>query len=170
MHASSLIVSLSLLAFVPACGSSKGEGEGETEGEGATESQSETEGERSVEEWIELCESQQGSNACDAVPPGMRGSETWRCEDLMIVRTSAPDCYASAVDSRCFAVSDSPNSGTGYIHTELVSMQTWLIEPSPDTTVYGSAVEACVLADDGVTWAPEPMCGCAGMVIDETGA
>jgi hypothetical protein len=168
MRASSLIVSLSLLAFVPACGSSKGEGEGETEGEGATES--ETEGERSVEEWIELCESQQSSSACDAVPPGMRGSETWRCEDLMILQTSEPACLASSVDSRCFAVSDSPNSGTGYVHTDIVSMETWLIEPAADTTVYGSALEACVLADDGVTWAPEPMCACAGMVIDETGA
>jgi hypothetical protein len=163
MRTPSLLVSLLSLAFAPACQSSEDEGQGEGE----------TEGERTVEEWIELCESQQSRNACEAVSPGMRGSETWSCDDLMIVQTSETsgiDCYANVVDSRCFAVSDDPSSGSGYILAEPSSMQTWLIEPSPNTTVHGSAVEACVLADDGVTWTPDPMCACSGMVSDETGA
>lgn len=170
MRTPSLLVSLLLLALAPACKS--GEGEGNGEGAGASESESGGVSERTVEEWIELCESQLGSNDCDAVPAGMRGAEAWHCEDVTLLQASPdsePACLISVTDSRCFAVSDSPSPEPGYIFTDPVSMQTWLIEPPPNTTVYGSAVEPCVLSGGGVNWAPDPMCACAGQSFDETG-
>jgi hypothetical protein len=163
MRTSSLLASLLLLVSAPACES------GGSEGDGDNESESEGDGERSVGEWIELCETQQAGAGCEAVPPGMRGSETWRCEVVIIVRTSEPDCYSEANDSRCLAVSDATSPAPGYILAEPGSMQTWLIEPPPNTTVYGSGIEPCVLARDGMTWDPDPMCACAGKVTDSPG-
>jgi hypothetical protein len=161
MRTPPLLASLFLLVCAPACESSEADGEGE--------SGSESDGERTVEEWIELCEAQQGTADCEAVPPGMRGSETWRCDDVSIVQTSEPDCYSEGNDSRCLAVSDTAGSEPGYILAEPGTVQTWLIEPLPNTSVYGSDVVPCVLARDGMTWDPDPMCACAGNVTDSPG-
>jgi hypothetical protein len=128
--------------------------------------ESETAGERTLEQWIALCESQTSRSACEAVPAEMVEGETLRCADLIIVKTSAPDCFSGANDSRCLAVSDAPSATPGYIFTD---SEVWLIEPRPNTTVHGSAIASCVLDDDGVTWTPDAMCGCAGKVTESEG-
>jgi hypothetical protein len=102
--------------------------------------------------------------------PGTLDGDTIRCEQLIILQTNLPDCVISVNDSRCFAVSEAPTPVPGYIYIEPGDTEAWLVEPPPDTTVHGSAIEACELADDGMTWMPDPLCGCAGETFDETGA
>lgn len=126
--------------------------------------------ERTRDEWIVLCESQTGVGACEDVSSATFDGETLRCENLIVVRTSAPDCISGVNDSRCFAVSDAAPTEPGYIFTEPGDPpQIWLIEGRSNTSVYGSAIENCTLADDGVSWTPEPVCECAGKVTDDPG-
>jgi hypothetical protein len=169
---SSIVVAAALLLIlVPACEPKAGT-EDTTDGEttGTTTGEGETTGEeRTLEEWITTCESQTNQNDCEAVMPGTVDGETVRCEQLDIIQTNVADCLITVNDSHCFAVSEAPPPVPGYIYTD-PDAQAWLIEAPQDTTVHGSAIEACELADDGMTWMPNPLCGCAGEAQDETGA
>ena len=121
------------------------------------------------DEWIVLCESQTNAADCEAVAPGVLDGETFRCESLIIVRTSEPDCISTANDSRCFAVSETQPAEPGYILTESGDSQVWLVESPGDVAVHGSAIASCTLAGDGVTWTPDAVCECAGKVTDDEG-
>lgn len=133
------------------------------------ESRSDADGERTRDEWIVLCESQTNAADCEAVPPASLDGETFRCESLIIVRTSEPDCISTANDSRCFAVSETQPVEPGYILTESGDPQVWLVESPGDVVVHGSAIASCTLAGDGVTWTPDAVCECAGKVTDDEG-
>ncbi len=164
MRTRTLLTSAFLLIVAPSC-----EPKGEADSGSETEGESETDGERTLDEWITLCESQTNAANCEAVPPQTHEGETLHCADLIIVKTSEPDCFSVANDSRCFAVSDKSPAEPGYILAEPGAPDIWLIEAPPSTTVYGSALTSCTLADDGVTWTPDAMCGCAGKVSDSEG-
>jgi hypothetical protein len=156
-----------LLLLVPAC-----EPKADSDDEGSTDSEGNTDGETTaestLEEWIATCESQSSANDCEAVQPGTLDGEIVRCEQLTIVQTDVDSCLITVNDARCFAVTEGATAVPGYIHTDPDS-QIWLIEAPQDTSVHGSTIEPCELADDGVTWMPEPLCDCAGETFDESG-
>lgn len=130
------------------------------------EGKADDDGERTRDEWIVLCEAQTGALDCEAIEPGTYQGETLRCQQLIIERANPDNCSFEANDSRCLVVGDASPFEPGYLLSEPGDSQVWLIDNPQDTAVYGSAVSACVLAEDGMSWTPDPLCGCAGNVID----